>query len=184
MSEINFLSQRQITVGKTEAVDKRYRYFATLGFIGALVIFFIAAGANFFLTTRLKQANAKGTALTNQIRGDESVETAFLIFSQKLKSVREIYENRSNKQQAIDFFSNLFGEQVFLSGMNYGGEGNELTLQLTSSNVFTLENMLTALDSESVRENFSSVTKRALRRDELGSYSLDLAVELKKEGER
>ena len=102
----------------------------------------------------------------------------------RLKSVREIYENRSNKQVAIDFFSNIFGEQVFLSGMNYGGEGNELTLRLTSDDIFAFENTLQVLDSEEVKNAFSSVTKRGLRRDENGSYSLDLAVELKKAGEQ
>ena len=37
---------------------------------------------------------------------------------------------------------------------------------------------------EEVKNAFSSVTKSGLRRDENGSYSLDLAVELKKAGEQ
>ena len=68
--------------------------------------------------------------------------------------------------------------------MNYGGEGNQLTLRLTSEDIFAFENTLNVLDSTEVKNAFSSVTKSGLRRDETGSYSLDLAVELKKAGEQ
>jgi hypothetical protein len=184
MSDINFLTQRRSTLSKTEEQDLVYRKYAMWGLYAGLAFFLLTLGVNIFLTQRLRQANAQQKALTDQIASDEPVEMSFLIFSQKLKSVREIYENRSNKQQAIDFFSNLFGSQVFLSGMSYGGEGNELSLRLTSENVFALENTLDTLDSEEVTNNFSSVTKSGLRRSEAGTYSLDLAVELKREGEQ
>jgi len=140
MSEINFLTGRRASLGKANKQDTLYRRYATIAFIIALSFFVLAIGANIFLTTRLRQANATQQALTTQIADEEPVEVSFLIFSQKLKSVREIYESRSNKQQAIDFFSNVFGDQVFLSGMNYGGEGNELSLRLTSQDVFAFEN--------------------------------------------
>lgn len=159
-----------------------YRKYALWGLYAGLAFFLLTVGINIFLTQRLRQANTQQRALTDQIASNEPVEISFLVFSQKLKSVREIYENRSNKQQAIDFFSNLFGDQVFLSGMSYGGEGNELSLRLTSENVFALESTLATLGSEQVTSNFSSVTKSGLRRGETGTYSLDLAVELKREG--
>lgn len=184
MSEINFLTQRRSTLSKTEEQDLVYRKYALWGLYAGLAFFLLAVGVSIFLTQRLRQANAQQRALTDQIASDEPVEISFLIFSQKLKSVREIYENRSDKQQAIDFFSNLFGDQVFLSGMSYGGEGNTLNLRLTSENIFALENTLDLLDSQQVTTAFSSVTKSGLRRGEAGNYSLDLAVELKKEGDQ
>lgn len=184
MSEINFLSQRQAKLSKVDKQDLIYRRWTLIGFVVAIGFFLVAAGVNIWLNSRFQQVSTQQKTLSNQIEDDEPVEVSFLIFSQKLKSVREIYENRSNKQQAIDYFSNLFGDQVFLSGMNYGGEGNELTLRLTSENIFAFENTLDVLDSQAVSQTFSSVTKSGLRRDDSGSYSLDLAVELKKEGEQ
>ena len=135
MSDVNFLSRRRASLTKVEKQDLIYRKYTLALFIGALTFFALATGGNIFLTQRLRQLSAQQRSLTEQIANDEPVEVSFLIFSQKLKSVREIYENRSNKQVAIDFFSNIFGEQVFLSGMNYGGEGNELTLRLTSDDI-------------------------------------------------
>ncbi|MFH2118311.1 MAG: hypothetical protein ABII10_01080 [Candidatus Paceibacterota bacterium] len=183
MSEINFLTVRRSSLGKANKQDVLYRRYAMIAFIIALSLFALVAGTNIFLTIRLKQANTRQKALSIQIANDEPVEISFLIFSQKLQSVREIYESRSNKQQAIDFFSNIFGDQVFLSGMNYGGEGNELSLRLTSQDIFAFDNTLAILSSEEVKNVFSSVSQSGLRRDETGNYSLDISVELKKEGE-
>ncbi|HEX9817564.1 MAG TPA: hypothetical protein VGA89_01560 [Patescibacteria group bacterium] len=184
MSEINFLNLRRASLGKTNKQDALYRRWTTRAFIVTLILFALATATNIFLTIRLRQANDKQSILSEQIAKDEPIEISFLIFAQKLKSVKEIYENRSNKQQAIDFFSNIFGDQVFLSGMNYGGEGNQLSLRLTSADIFAFENTLTILSSEEVKNAFSTVSQSGLRRDETGSYSLDIAVELIKEGEK
>lgn len=184
MSEVNFLTQRRAALTKTEERDTQYRRYALWGFFGAVILFGIAVGTNIFLTYQLRQANTRQQALTEQIANNEPIEVSFLIFSQKLKSVREIYENRSNKQHAIDFFSNLFGSDVFLSGMSYGGEGNQLSLRLTSENIFSLENTLGVLASPAVTTEFSALSKSGLRRGETGSYGLDLSVELKKQGEQ
>ena len=45
------------------------------------------------------------------------------------------------------------------------------------------EKILNTLDSENVKNSFSSVTKSGLRRDNNGSYNLDIAIELLKQGE-
>lgn len=186
MSEINFLSLRRSIVTKRDKQDVEYRKYGIIAFAIACVLFFSVAIYNFILTRQLRQAGTQQRVLNEQIVNNEDVELGFLVFTQKLKSVREIYENRSNKQQAIDYFSNIFGDQVFLSGMNYGerGRDNALSLRLTSENIFAFENTLNILDSEEVRSVFSSVTKSGLRRDDSGSYNLDIAVELRREGEQ
>ena len=183
MLEINFLSQRRLTLTKVEEKDVVYQKYSSWVFGGVLLLFSIAAGFNIFFTQQLKKINTSEELFTKQIAGEESTELTYLVFAHKLKTVKKLYQNRSNKQQAIDYFSNLFGNQVFLSGMNYGGDTNELSLRLTRENVFALEKILNTLDSENVKNSFSSVTKSGLRRDNNGSYNLDIAIELLKQGE-
>lgn len=184
MAEINFLSQRRSIVTRTDQQDLKLKKYALIGFGIAVTVFFVSAGANIFFTNRLNQLATQNKAVTDQIAQDEPVEINFLVFAQKLKSVQEIYENRSNKQQAIDFFSNIFGGQVFLSGMSYEEGENALSLRLTSEDVFAFDNTLAILDSEEVKNVFSGVEKSSLRRDENGTYSLDISVELKTEREK
>lgn len=185
MTEINFLNQRRLSLAKVGEKDAIYQKYSLWAFGGALALFLIATGFNFFFVQRLKDLNKQEATLTSQISAEEETELTFLMFSHKLKTVKDIYQNRSNKQQAIDYFSNLFGNQVFLSGMNYGdGEkGNALSLRLTSENIFALEKILNTLDLDSVKQSFSTINRSGLRRENNGTYSIDLAVELLKQGD-
>jgi hypothetical protein len=183
MSEINFLSQRRLTLTKVEEQDAVYQKYSLWVFGAALGLFLIATGINFFFVQQLKNLNQEEQSLTKQISNQEEVELTFLMFSHKLKTVKGLYQNRSNKQQAIDYFSNLFGGQVFLSGMNYGGEGNSLSLRLTGENVFALEKILNTLDLESTKQAFASINRSGLKRDDNATYSIDIAVELLKQGD-
>lgn len=183
MNEINFLSQRRLTLTKTEEQDAVYQKYALWAFGVALTLFLIATGVNLFFVNNLRNLNQQERNLTTQISDEEEVELTFLMFSHKLKTVKDLYQNRSNKQQAIDYFSNLFGGQVFLSGMNYGGEGNALSLRLTGENIFALEKILNTLDLDSTKQAFASINRSGLKRDDNATYSIDIAVELLKQGD-
>jgi len=186
MTEINFLSQRRLTLTKVGEKDALYQKYGLRVFAATLVIFVLAVGLNFFFVQQLKNLNQNEQNLTKQISSEEETELTFLMFSHKLKTVKDLYQNRSNKQQAIEYFSSLFGNKVFLSGMNYGGtEGNEnaLSLRLTGENIFALEKILNTLDLADVKKSFTSIKKSGLRREDNGTYSVDIAVELLKQGE-
>ncbi|NCN45694.1 MAG: hypothetical protein COU63_04215 [Candidatus Pacebacteria bacterium CG10_big_fil_rev_8_21_14_0_10_36_11] len=183
MTEINFLSQRRITLTKVGEKDAIYEKYSMWVFGVVFAVFAIVVGVNIFSTNKLKATNESEKAYSSSILNEESTEMTFLVFTQKLKTVKDLYQNRSNKQQSIEYFSNLFGSQVFLSGMNYGGEENQLSLRLTSENIFALEKILDTLDSDSVKKEFSAINKSGLRRDDNGSYNIDIAVELLKQGE-
>lgn len=183
MSEINFLTDRRRKLTKTDLQDAKYQKRSIIFLAVALVLFLIAIGSSFFLTSRLRSINQQQAAATAQITSEESIELSFLIFANKLKIIRDLYENRTNKQEAINFFSALFGDEIFLSGMDFGDNSNVLTLSLTSDNIFAFENTIGLLDSDEVKEVFSSLEKSGLRRDRDGSYNLDITVQLKKEGE-
>ena len=186
MTEINFLSQRRLTLTKVGEKDALYQKYGLRVFAATLVIFVLAVGLNFFFVQQLKNLNQNEQNLTKQISSEEETELTFLMFSHKLKTVKDLYQNRSNKQQAIEYFSSLFGNKVFLSGMNYGGtEGNEnaLSLRLTGENIFALEKILNTLDLADVKKSFTSIKKSGLRREDNGTYSVDIAVELLKQGD-
>jgi nitrogen fixation/metabolism regulation signal transduction histidine kinase len=186
MTEINFLTQRRLTLTKVGEKDAVYQKYSMWVFIGVISLFLIATGLNLYFSQQLSNLNQREKNLTSQISSEESTELTFLLFSHKLKTVKDLYQNRSNKQQAIDYFSNLFGSQVFLSGMSYGGttgSENSLSLRLTGENIFALEKLLNTLDMDDVKQAFTSIKKSGLRRENNGTYSVDIAVELLKQGE-
>lgn len=183
MIDINFLSQRRVTLTKVEKKDKQVYFYALGAFSVSLLVFIAIFGVGVFYNLQLKKASQQQQALRQTILSDESTEVAFLIFANKLKSIKDIFENRSNKQQAIGFFSDLFGPKVFIGGMSYDSDGGLLSLQSTSNNVFTLEETFSLLDSENVKSQFNTLAKSNLTRNEDGSYGFQLTVGLKKEVE-
>lgn len=183
MIDINFLSQRRVTLTNVEKKDKKVYYYALGLFVISLAIFVIIFGIGVYYNLQLKKASQQQQALRQSILNDEATEIAFLVFTNKLKSIKEIFENRSNKQQAIGFFSDLFGPKVFIGGMNYNAEEGLLSLQSSSNNIFTLEETFLLLENSSVTNQFNSLTKSNLSRIEDGSYNFQLTVGLKKETE-
>jgi Tfp pilus assembly protein PilN len=121
-----------------------------------------------------RQNKTKQSLVDNQ-----SLEVTYFVFSNKLKAIAEIFDQRNNKQQAINYLSNLFGDQVFINGVTYDGTAQVLSLNLTSTNIFDLEALITSLNNPEVKANFSSLTKSNVRRNEDGSYNLKLTLELK-----
>lgn len=181
MIDINFLSQRRVTLTKIEQGDKKVLKFGIIFFSISLLIFMVVFGTSLFFQNSLKRSTQEQTALQQTILDEEPTEVAFLIFSNKLKTIQGLFENRSDKQEAIGFFSELFGPSVFIGGMDYNEKNAILTLKSTSNNIFELEKTFELLEDSAVKEKFSSLNKSGLNRKDDGSYSFQLLVGLKKQ---
>jgi len=184
MVDINFLRKQRITFSKTENKDKKI-FLVAIGFLTLSVIsLIISLSISFYYKSEVKKTIAEQKHLTSVVLGEEKTEREFLIFANKLSAIKEIFENRSDKQEAIGFFSNLFGESVFIAGMTYNGENGTLSLGSVSKNIFDLENTFALLDGQEVKSNFDSLKKSSLSRGDNGEYSMGLTVSLKKEGDQ
>jgi hypothetical protein len=115
----------------------------------------------------------------NSILGQETTEISYLIFVNKIKVISEIYKKRSNKQEAMSYFTDVFGDKAEIIGMNYQEEQGGLILQLDSSNVFHLQEVNEILDSKALRQEYEHLEKSALTRTDTVSYNLTLKLELK-----
>jgi Tfp pilus assembly protein PilN len=180
MYNINFFGRAGDLYQRTRKKDQKFLNWSLLGFGSSLAIFVIILGLNLWLGQQLSGIAREQNQTKQALVGNQSVELSYLIFTNKLKAIVEIFDQRNNKQQAINYLSNLFGEAVFINGVAYDGVAQVLSLSLTSSNIFDLEKLLNSLDTPDVRENFSSLTKSNIKRNEDGSYNLRLTLELKK----
>ncbi|MFZ5376717.1 MAG: hypothetical protein ACOZAN_03575 [Patescibacteria group bacterium] len=183
MQEINFVSKRRRALTKIEKKDHKLNDIAMVFFSICLGIFIVLMVIRAFFAFQLNKTAQKQKEIRQTIAQGEDVEVAFLIFANKLKAIEEIFSNRSDKQRAIDFFSTLFGSDVFIGAMNFKEGAEVLSLQYNSKNIFSLEEIFTILESEQVQNTFSSVNKSNLSRKDDGEYSFTITVALKKEGQ-
>ncbi len=179
MININFFSNRISKKAKQKKQDLKMFRISTYVLIGVTLLMVATFGFKFYNALQIKQTNQEIKDYKETILGQESVEIAYLIFVNKIKVISEIYQKRSNKQEALEFFSQIFAGTADIIGMNYQEDQGGLVLQLSSDNIFKLQATNEILDSTTLRQKYREIEKTALTRTEQGSYKLGLTLELK-----
>ncbi|MBD3250112.1 MAG: hypothetical protein GF381_00890, partial [Candidatus Pacebacteria bacterium] len=117
MKDINFLKKQNTSLSQVSKKDQLLFRRVLIGFTGLVVLFTLAVAANFYLELRLKSLNKQIEAVKSTIQSQEPIEAKYLFFVNKLKIIRELFDLRSDKQAAINYFTNLFGPEIIISGI-------------------------------------------------------------------
>lgn len=176
--EINFLRDILAKSKKTSKQDKQIYQYSLIGFSVVVAIFLGLFSYRIYLSSQLKNVLSNQDKAKQSINNQGDVEVSFLVFTNKLKLIQTLFEERSDKQAAISYFSNLFGEGVYIEGMSFGGSGKTLLLTIASQDIFVLENVFEKLKNPEIKEKFSFVNKSNLRRENNGRYKVNLTISL------
>ncbi len=176
---INFVADRQkrlkVQQEKDKPLLKKIGVFLAATFMLTGIILAIQIYFNF----EKNQVIANQKKVQAAIDERKEVEQKYAIFFQKLSALTQLFGERQNKQEALAYFRNLFGDGVTVTGLTYNETDQELTFSLLSPSVFTLEKIFTTLNSEAVKNKYSQVVRHNLARSDNGSYSMQLTVKLK-----
>lgn len=183
MIEINFLSQQNTKLTAQQKKDRLFFRYSLIICVICLIVLVITSGINLYLGYRLKKVQAQVTSAKQQIDSDRSLEANYLFFVNKLTIIRELFDQRAEKQIAIGFFTDLFGPNITISGINYNMEEGILSLKVTSPHVFILEHAFEVLDDPEVKDLFASLTKTDLTRRSTGEYEFLLTVSFSDDSE-
>jgi hypothetical protein len=176
---INFVANRRKRLTAQQKQDEQWFGYAIIGILSIFVVFLIVVGIRFFMVYRLDQLDDEQTNTRQAIESQEQVEKDYNIFAHKLRALSELFGKRQDKQEAMVFFSQVFGPQVIISGIDYSEEDDSIvSFTLTAPSVFDLENVFTVLESEEVRTTYSKVEKSSLGRGESGAYTIKLTIVL------
>jgi len=176
MIQINFLSKQNVKLSKQQEKDRLIFKYALIVFIVCSVAFLGIFSINLYLQYRINQVQAQVMTAKKQIDSERTLEANYLFFVNKLTIIRELFDQRANKQIAMGFFSELFGPNITISGLNYNMEEGILSLQVVSPHVFYLEEALEVLEDPDVTKYFTSLTKSNLNRQPMGQYAFSLTV--------
>lgn len=178
---INFLSAKHRKATDQQKQDKQFFKFSVLGFSGVLVVLLIAVGFSFWLQFQLTKSQATAKDLERQILANEAVEKSAVVLAKKVSVLKELLDERQDKQQAIEFFSSLFGSSVVLKDITYQSIEGILSLRVQAFSIFDLEQVFLRLREEETVARYGTVATSELRRDQEGAYSLNLTISLAKE---
>jgi len=178
-ASINFLRERRKKLTKQQVLDQKlFKVFSGIG-IGIFLVFLGSVGARLALAYNLNQITQKQNRMLQVVRSQEANEKSYVIFAAKLRVISELFVQRRDKQEAIKYFSTLFGPDVTVSDIAYEADSALLTFGLQAKNIFTLENVFGNLRNPQVKEQFAAVAASELRRDKTGSYQTTITVTLK-----
>lgn len=178
MSSINFLSKHRRNFTKQQKFDRRI-YFYSLAIVGAIVMLtMIILTGKLWMNQQMANAQAEETRLKNAILSQEDNERRLLVMAAKIQVLSRLIDERHDKQEALTYFSNLFGPQVLIRDITYQASEGVLTLGLQSQSVFVLREVYDLLASVETLDRFNKVTKSALARNSSGSYGMNISIGL------
>lgn len=181
MININFLANRISYKDKQKMQDLRVFRWSIYVLAGSFSLMILVLGFKLYNNLQINNNENQIREFRDTILAQEEVELNYLIFVNKIKVISEIYQKRSNKQEAMSYFSDVFSDKADIIGMSYQEDQGGLILQLSSDNIFQLEDVNQTLDSESLRQQYQNIEKSTLTRNEDGSYKITLKLELKTE---
>ena len=181
MININFLANRVNQKGKQKEQDVKIFRISTYTLIVLAILMVGTFSFKLYNNLRITTAEKKIKEYKETILAQENIEINYLIFVNKIKAVSEIYQKRSNKQAAMNYFSDAFVDKAEIIGMSYQEDKGGLVLQISSDNIFKLQEVNDTLDSEALRQQYQNIEKSVLARTEAGNYKLTLKLELKKD---
>ena len=178
MNSINFLSEHRKKLTKTQKRDRQI-FKIGMGILGGVVVFFVSVlGIRFWFGQRLEGVMQAQAQARSQILDQEDVERSFIVSVNKITILSELFKERQNKQQAINYFSTIFGDQVLVKQIAFEGGDQLLTFRLQAEDVFVLEEVFARLQSDEVKTRFAKVSSSDLRRSAEGDYEMTVAVTL------
>lgn len=179
MKDINFLRERRRNLSKTQKQDQQWFKWSGYGLGGVVLVLIVIFVTHLFFTNRIKAIQQDQKNTTQSIIDNEATEKTFLLTLQKLTVLNELYTQRRSKQAAIDDFTSIFPDTVEVKGIEYSDNDRLLSFQLSSQDVFVLENVFATLTGSELKARYEKVTPSNLRRTDSGRYEMNVAVVLK-----
>ena len=176
---INFVANRRKRLTSEQKRDEQWFTYALIAVSSIFVVFLLSVGVRFFFVHQLSTLEEEQRNTRLAIESQETVEKEYTVFAHKLRALSDLFGKRQDKQEAMLYFSQVFGPQVIISGIEYSESDDSIvSFTLNAPSVFDLENVFTILESDEVKENYSKVYKSGLGRGESGAYSLKLTIVL------
>ncbi|MBT4358967.1 MAG: hypothetical protein HOD22_03375 [Candidatus Pacebacteria bacterium] len=176
MADINFVRQRIKKLTKIEERDQEVFRISAIITSALLLMLAVVLGYKIYLTSQLNEIKSNQNNYLSRIKKQEEREKTFVLFVNKLRVLSNIFQKRKDKQEAISYFSQIFGDDVTIERIVYDANSQLLTFRLMSADIFSLENVFELLSNQQSIEKFSSLSKSNLQRTTSGVYQMQVTV--------
>lgn len=175
---INFVQSRQKKISKITEQDKKVRNVSITALGVVFTIFIVAVVLRLVAQNQLSLLQSRKERVRNAIIAQETVEKDYTLFIYKLQTITKLFDERKGKQDAITYFTQVFGPNVIVKEISYKVDDQSLAFALQARDIFTLDAVYDIFNSPDFNQKYKRVEKKGLTRDNNGSYIMDLNVTL------
>lgn len=173
---INFVRERRRNLSHQEEDDRKILRYVTFGMFGLGALILLIVGARLYLLYEIRNIQDEQKTVTAAISNKVGIEEQYTVFVNKLAILTELFGKRKEKQEALAYFSSLFGPDVIISQLSYKAGDEVLSFVLQSSNIFTMEEVFNIISSSEVSARYPTIKKNSLRRSFDGSYGMQVTL--------
>lgn len=176
-SSINFLKERN-RLQEIELIrDKRIALITAVVLGVFLTIVVLLFGYQVFLSAQLEKLKTASVGEQQQLTSLNSIQSAYLVETQKVQTIAKVFQTRGNKWDVITFFYGLLppGNSIGSVDLKSGVE-NSLDFSVQSDSVFSYAKLADVLQSPAVASGGYKFTLGSLSRDRTGKYSTSITV--------
>ncbi len=179
-TSINFVSTTRKELSKVQQQDRVFFRYALMAVAVVFAFFLIALAGRLFFMFQLRSVETRQEQTRNAIISHEQLEADYTVFVHKLKALGQLFGKRKEKQEALIFFSEVFGPDVEVSGIDYtSSRSDQLIFSIRAPSIFVIESVFEILKRDDVVSRYKEISKDNLRRGNDGSYNAHLTVTFK-----
>jgi len=176
---INFVGERRKKLTQAQKNDLKLMKISINVLVGVFAIFLIVIGSRFYFVYQVKNIKDTQADIRSRILSNEPIEKDYIIFANKLKKLSVFFGRRKDKQEALVFFSEVFGEDVIVSGIDFSSTDEDVvSFVIKAPNIFVMERVFNTLQEEKVISVYPNIKKSGMRRSATGNYTVSLSVVL------
>ncbi len=180
--EINFLRERQKELSGQEKGD-RWLLKVTSMIFGVIFVLFLAAfGTQVYFSNQLTSVQTQEQNARAEIAANQDIEKSFLIFANKISVLTQLFQDRLDKKEAINYFATIFGSDILIREITFDPAEKLLVFRVQASDVFHMLKVFSVINSPDTQSRFASVNASNLERTPDGKYEIDIVVSTKKAG--
>lgn len=173
---INFVRERRRNLTRQEQDDRKILKFVTFGLFGLGALILVIVATRLFLLYQIQSVQNQQKQVQASITEKIQIEEQYTIFANKLKILTELFGKRKEKQEALAYFSSLFGSDVIINQLSYKAGDEVLSFVLQSTSIFTMEEVFNIISSNEVTSRYPTIKKESLRRSLDGSYGMQVTL--------
>lgn len=180
-SSINFFRAQHRVAETQDQLDSKILKIGA-GIAGVGVVLLLATGIWWQWTLGQEQELMETQRQQERVISQSvAEESQYLSFVTRLNVLQELMQARNSKKEALDFLALLAKPTLGFDNIVYDSNNKQLAFRVQAESVFSVEEFLADLREPSISEYYQDIEVSNIRRDDTGSYIMDLAATLKGE---